>query len=198
MGELAFDETTHTYTIDGLRIANVTEIIAPLGSPMSESLELVFEAAAERGTILHKVLELFLTGDFDIEYPDAYSGYIDAITLFMTENDITPCQIERPVYNEFLHYAGTPDLVCFFNGKTTILDYKFVAQVEKTKVKAQLNAYRLAYESIGIDIEALYVIQFMDTGKYRLYPVAIGDNEFLLCLELYKLKNKKHSRGRID
>lgn len=198
MPELHFNPETHTYTVDGTVIPCVSDIIAILGKPIPEELEAVFEAAAERGTALHKVLEEYLTGNYKYRYPAEYGAYVGGIRLFLMEHFIEPYNIEQPIYNEKLNYAGTPDLVGMFDGELSIIDYKFVSQVDKLKVKAQLNAYRLAYESIGVAIEKLYAVQFLPTGAYRLYPVAVDNTEFTACHALYQAGQRKHGRGIIE
>lgn len=198
MPELVFHNENHIYELDGVKIPSVSEILYPLGDDIEEDLENVFEAAAERGTILHKVIELLLLGETEVEYPSQYESYVDAIRLFLSEHTITPIAIEKPVYHTTMLYGGTPDLLCEFDNFISILDYKFVAQVQKTKVKAQTNGYAKIYYDEGVDIEKLYVVQFLPDGNYRLYPIKVDDTEFDLCYDIYQLKNKKHPRGRIE
>ena len=200
VGPLLFHPESHSYTIEDRPVPSVSEIIAPYGDdiPENSSQALAVEAAAERGTVCHALLESFLKGDADVEYPSSYTAYVQAIQLFLSEHDVLPAAVETPLYSARLGVAGTPDLLCEFDGTLALLDYKFVSQVAKTKVKAQLNAYRLMYEDNGVYVEALYAVQFLPDGAYRLYPVKIDDTEFLTALELHRLKNKKHARGRID
>ena len=51
--ELVFNEAEHKYFVDGVEYPSVSEIIKPLGDDVDEDsdLELVFESAAERGTL---------------------------------------------------------------------------------------------------------------------------------------------------
>ena len=85
-----------------------------------------------------------------------------------------------------------------FDGVLSILDYKFVAQIAKSKVKGQLNGYRIMYNELNVYPEQLLAIQFLKDGTYRIYPVAMDDTEFMLCYQLHQLKNKKTRKGKID
>lgn len=196
---LVFEPVTHTYTVNGQPVPCISDVLAVYGPEADESSEQAqaVEQAAERGTICHAILEQAVHGFFDDEYPDAYEGYVQAIRLFLAEHRIQPIAAELPLYSERLGLAGTPDLLAMFDGQTALLDYKFVAQIAKTKVKAQLNGYRAIYEDNGVFVDALYAVQFLPDGTYRLYPVEQDDTELQAALAVYRLKQKKHPRGCI-
>lgn len=199
--ELFFDPDTHTYTLaDGTILPSITEIVKPLGADFDDVdpyMEQTLEVAAERGTVCHAVLEALINGEEDIEYPAAYEAHIDAVRQFVGEHEIIPIAAEKPVCSPLRGVAGTPDLLCWFDGLLTLLDYKFVSQVAKSKVKAQLNGYNLIYNELGVFPEALKTVQFLP-GTYRIYPTAIDPTEFDLCMEIHRHKNRKHPRGRIE
>ena len=199
--QVTLDSATHTYTLDdGTKLPSVSEIISPLGPDFDAipEMELVIDAAAEPGTVLHKVFELLLSSETDVDCPDAYAGYIAAIRLFLAEHTIVPLAVEQPMYSPTMGVAGTPDLLCEMDDALTLIDYKFVAQMAKTRVKAQLNAYRLMYEEQGVMPDKLLAVQFLPNGLYCLYPVAQDTTEWELCLALHRLKNKKHPKGAIE
>ena len=201
MSELLFYPETHTYTLDGKEIPSVTQLVEIYSTAKVEEdsdLELTFESAAERGTLLHGYLEHRLTdGEAeDYEIPDAYSGYVDAIELFLAEHELEPMLIETPMNCKDC-FAGTPDYIGGFDGDTAILDWKFVSQIQKTKVGAQLNGYRIMAERNDIYIEKLYCVQFLADGQYRLYSVKEYSRTFDLCWDVYQAKNMKHPRGGI-
>lgn len=194
---IVFDEAAHRYTVDGVELPSVTQIVAPLGNDLDEALELTVEAAADRGTTMHAYLAHRLTGGEPdtFELPDVYKGYADAVELFLEEHTIVPLLAETPLAGD--DYAGTPDLVAEYDGTLAVLDYKFMSAVEKSRVGAQLNGYAALCESNGIFPETLYAVQFLPDGDYRVYPVAVDPEAFGLCLQLYRYKKKKHPHGRI-
>ena len=199
---IEFDEATHRYTVDGQAVPSVTQLVAPLGPDLTEDddLELTMEAAADRGVTLHAYLAHRLQGGEaeDFELPGAYQPYAAAVELFLAEHQITPLLIETALPGP--GFAGTPDLVCEFDGGIAILDYKFVSQVAKSKVGAQLGGYRALCEHNGVYVDALYAVQFLPDGTYRLYPADPTQAEvgFTVCRTLYEIKTKKHPRGRIE
>lgn len=204
MSELLFYPETHTYTLDGKEIPSVTQLVEIYSTAKVEEdsdLELTFESAAERGTLLHGYLEHRLTGGEaeDYEIPDAYSGYVEAIELFLSEHELEPMLIETPMYStpDFT-FAGTPDYVGRFDGNLAILDWKFVSQVQKTKVCAQLNGYKILCENNRIYPDTLYCVQFLPNGEYCLYPVNHEHNvAFDIAVQVHILKGIKHPRGGI-
>lgn len=198
---LQFDPAAHQYTVDGTPVPSVTQLVSPLGTDMDEPdplLEGAMDAAADRGITMHDYLAFRLGGGDreDYELPDAYAVYADGVDLFLSEHDIEPLLIEKPLAGD--GFAGTPDLVAVFDGVTTILDYKFVSQVSKSKVAAQLAGYLRLCDANGIYTEELTAVQFLP-GDYRLYPVctAWADKAFATCLTLYTYKHTKHPRGCI-
>lgn len=203
MPEFLFYPETHTYTLDGKEIPSVTQLVEIYSTAKVEEdsdLELTFESAAERGTLLHGYLEHRLTGGEveDYEIPSSYGGYVDAIELFLSEHELEPMLIETQMYStpDFA-FAGTPDYVGEFDDNLAIVDWKFVSQVQKTKVGAQLNGYKILCENNEIYPEKLYCVQFLYSGEYRLYSVGDDGETFGLCCNVYLAKNMKHPRGGI-
>lgn len=201
---LTFNEEWHEYYVDGERVPGVTELVGILGIDYDDDeavMEATIAAATERGITMHGYLEHRLLGGMPEEYelPGEYADYADAVELFLREHSFEPLLIETPMSGELsgVQYAGTPDYVGNFDGGMAILDYKFVSTVAKTKVGAQLNAYSGLCEQNDIDVTDLIAVQFMRDGTYRLYPVLPNARDFLLCVEVWKAKKKKHPRGGI-
>lgn len=197
-----FDPATHTYRVDGVKVPSVTQLVAPLGADYDEPddmTENIIDAATDRGTTLHAYLEHRLYGGSreDFELPDIYEAYADAADLFLAEHEIVPLCVEQPMPGN--GFAGTPDLVCEFDGTAAIVDYKFVSQLAKSKVGAQLAGYRKLCEENGIYVDFLFAVQFLKDGTYRLYPVDGFEARiwFGICVEVHDLKTRKHPRGRI-
>lgn len=201
---LTFDQESHTYFIDEKPVPSVTQLTSIYGTMdvyEDDLMELTYEAAAERGIIMHSYIEHRLDGGdaADFEIPDAYQPYADAVELFLSEHTIEPMLVETALCGEAdgVAFAGTPDFVGEFDGVLSILDWKVVSQVQKTKVGAQLSGYLSLCFCNGIFPERLYCVQFLQDGTYRLYPVFTLSDTFYLCLSVHKEKTKKHPRGVI-
>lgn len=203
MDELIFHADEHRYEQSGETLPSVTRLTGIYGAATGQEddiLTLTLEAAAERGTVLHSYLEHRLSGGEreDFEIPDVYSDYADSADLFLSEHKLEPLLVETPLSGELngVKYAGTPDCVGVFDGELSILDWKFVSQVQKTKVGAQLNGYLRLCGCSGFFPERLYCVQFLKDGTYRLYPVS-ESGSFALCADVWREKHKKHPRGGI-
>ena len=202
--ELAFDAETHTYRLDGELLPSVTQltgIYGPIAVQEGDPMELTVEAAADRGSVLHGYIEHRLNGGGreGYELPDSYAAYADGVDLFLAEHELDPMLVEAPLHGELecVRFAGTPDFVGLFDCVLCILDWKFVAQVQKTKVGAQLNGYLSLCLCNDIFPDALYCVQFLPDGTYRLYPAGTLADSFSLCLSVYREIHKKHPRGGI-
>lgn len=206
MEELIFYPEDHRYELDGKVIPSVTQLTEVLGSyagALDPELELTLEAAAERGSVLHGYIEHRLGGEPREEYemPDEWAPYADAVDLFLAEHTLDPLLVETALWaapEGGTAFAGTPDYVGTFDGTLTVLDWKFVSQVQKSKVGAQLAGYGLLCRENDIFPDRAACVQFLPDGTYRLYPAGgEGDRDFALCRELYRARAKKHPRGGI-
>lgn len=198
---LDFNADRHEYRADGVIVPSVTTVVKPLGRDYTPDDEYAVErisAAAERGTVLHDYIAYRLQGGKrkDYEMPYDYETYADAVDEFLLLNDITPLNIETPMTDGKV--AGTPDLVCEWRGMICILDYKFVRQMDKSKVCGQLGGYAALCEDNGVFVDELYAIQFRP-GEYTVYPVNPEDaaRMWQAALAIYKEKNYKHPSGCI-
>ena len=198
---LAFNADRHEYRADGVIVPSVTTVVKPLGRDYTPADEYAVERiadAAERGTILHDYIAYRLQGGKrkDYEMPHDYEEYADAVDEWLLLNDIVLLNVETMMTDG--EVAGTPDLVCEYNGVTAILDYKFVRQMDKSKVCGQLGGYMALCEANGLYPNALYAIQFRP-GEYTVYPVNPEDAERMwqAALAVYREKNYKHPSGCI-
>lgn len=145
MTDVIYNDTLHTYTVDGKEMKSVTEIA-------TEILGLNFDhckhGAAERGTDIHSELaryfdpaEKFTSSDFTTDAPDLAK-------FLKAEPDM---RTEMIVWNTDLGYAGTIDLLRVNGLKVSdIVDWK-TGKVNKKYCTIQLSLYKLALEFMGYD-----------------------------------------------
>ena len=123
-GALQFDEATHTYTVDGVEYPSVTTILKDAGL-IDTSQPWYTEWHRDRGTQVHKALELFDQGDLDEESLDPeIRPYVDAWEKFLAESRCGIEQIEVRCWNKAKRYAGTIDRVLKWGPGVTICDIK--------------------------------------------------------------------------
>lgn len=199
--EFTFDPDKHEYTLDGRVVPSVTQVVAPLGADyddMDEFTERAVDVATERGVVLHDYIAAKLLGADreDFEMPTDFEEYADAVDAFFAEHDIDPYLVEHPMTDGV--YAGTPDIICEYNGVLAVLDYKFVSNISKSRVCAQLGGYKALCEANNLYPEELYAIQFT-RGDYRVYPVdpETAARMWRAATALWHEKTLKHFRGKI-
>lgn len=198
---IEFNGEKHEYILDGEKIPSVSELINIYSdTETDEYVEAATEYARERGTECHRYLEQMLKGIItdDSEEIEDYYEYYDAIDKFLEEHTIEVIETEQIVTGEIneVKYGGTLDCIGILDGETTLIDWKFVSQVQKYKVGAQINFYREALRQSGIYIEKMKIVQFLP-GKYRIYKVQTNQKGMKLAAEVYKAKKMKQPKGEI-
>lgn len=140
---LVFDKPGHRYTVDGVAIPSVTEILAPLNS-FRFVAPAVLRAAQDLGTAVHLACELDDRGVLDEEtLAPELQGYLAAWRLFRKEHNTHWLLVEAPVFNPQMGYAGTVDRFGFVDTEKTVVDLKSSAALYPS-VGPQLAAYARA------------------------------------------------------
>lgn len=187
---MIFDEDTHTYTLDGIVLPSVTQIIRFITREKQDKApESARELARRRGQLIHEYCQLY---DYDA-LPERIEAevvpYIEGYRKFMRDYRIYSwLYSELPLASAKLGFAGTIDRVGLIDGELAIVDIKNVASVDKKAVAAQLSGYhRLLLDVKGDRAKAFYALQLM-RGDYRLYgtaklplPIEAGSRAFTCC-----------------
>lgn len=127
--KIDFDEEKHEYSVGGIRIPSVSEILAPLSAERYGELNpWMVRAAAAKGTAVHEACELIDYG-FEPEEDAEIDGYLVAYQTFLMEHDIEWENIESIVYycrlpEELPLFCGTIDRFGTIDGLPTIVDIK--------------------------------------------------------------------------
>ena len=201
MNELTFVPETHSYYLDEEQIPSVSELIEPyslLNTDEDSMSQRAIIRAADRGTELHSYLEYLFNDEEPMMYT-AYAPYYRAIDKLLDEHVVEPYFTEQMMWAETdgVKFAGTIDCFADFDGVPTLLDWKFVSSVQKFKVGAQLNFYRMMMEQNGVAPDQMKCIQFLPE-RYRIYTVDASDNGIHTAIQVYKYKKLKHEKGRIQ
>lgn len=182
---LAFDAATHTYTVNGVVIPSVTQVLTSIlgGPPDTHNVR----AAGERGTIVHETVALDLAGDLDEESVDPQvQPYLAAARLFCRECGFKPALWEARLYSAAHKFAGTLD--CYGDG--TVLDWK--AGAKRPQYALQTCAYQILAEESGLPVKRRIVVYLKDTGAYEveLHKNASDRADFLALLRVFRLKER--------
>lgn len=180
--KIDFDEEKHEYSVGGIKIPSVSEILAPLSADRYRDLNpAVLQQAAARGTAIHEATQAIDYGAEPEPNPDL-DGYLAAYMAFLWEHDVEWHMIEQIVYynrteDELPLYAGTVDRYGLVDGVPTVVDIKTYASLttdSQLAASCQTALYRDALEEVASQYIATWVKQnrailhLRKDGTYRL------------------------------
>lgn len=146
------------------------------------------DAAAKRGTEVHKLAEALAHGE-EVDVPEELQGHIDAYLAFMEDFDVEPEVIEAMVVNRKHRYCGTFDFIGTFGGwegKRVLADIKTAKSGVYPENALQLAAYRYAEAYLPLEggdeepmpeVDACAVIHVRADG-YDVIEVDAGPEAF--------------------
>jgi hypothetical protein len=186
---LAFDEASHTYTLDGRKVPSVTQALKSLPNDYAMVDPAVLEQAAGLGRAVHKLIELDLADRLDVNsLDDQLVDYLLQWQAFRATSGFQPILSEARVASSRYRYAGTLDLFGRLNGRLVLIDAKSTAAVPRS-AGPQTAGYELALREsrpdllpIGtfVDRFALHLkrdkwqlVPFRDTADQRVFLSAL-------------------------
>ena len=175
LSELTFDEVSHIYRLDGIEIPSVSRVMEPLKEANYAGIsEKTLRRAADKGTSVHDSIENFVK--FGIEDVDPeFRAYFDAFLQWWIETQPIVVGSEIRIYHKLLRYGGTIDLLCYIDGKLTLIDFKTTYTVSDMSCGVQLEAYAKALESHGINVDQKMILHLKRDGKFK--PISYPAND---------------------
>lgn len=129
----------------------------------------IINQAAEKGTIIHKSIEDFITrgikpkwydypNDVAVALQNAFAGFLGWWqSMNMQYTNIQVLGIEKQLVCPY--YGGTADMLLNMDGKNILFDFKTSSKMHFEKYFAQLAAYKYAFETYeNIKIDGLSVL----------------------------------------
>lgn len=199
---LTFDEATHTYHLGAEKLPSVTTILKPL-STYGDVPTPILDAAAERGTRVHRAVELLCQDRLDwTTVDDELLGYLQGWLAFCDAMRPEIIANEKRTYHPTAKYAGTLDLELILHGKDkaklAVLDVKSCIQVMPT-TGPQTAAYQAAENATRKPIDQIkerYALRLAKDGTFDLIPYAKSPtadwNTFVSCLQVYRFQQQHH------
>ncbi len=178
---LEFDQSTHTYKLDGVKIPSVTEIL-------NELVPIQYKAGdwyLQRGRAVHACAAMIARGEL-FNYDDRIAGQVKAIQKFFDEVKPEILQVEHKVYSKTYRYAGTNDLLCKIGYFKVLVDYKGAVDIIRTSL--QLAGY-----SIGTDIQYGIGIEIKENGSYIMthkIKLKAWERVFLALRTTYQIREE--------
>ncbi|MHB8371034.1 MAG: PD-(D/E)XK nuclease family protein [Leptospirales bacterium] len=187
MSNLIFDAEAHVYTVNGKVLPSVTEILSKLGFIDTKWFT---EESRERGTVVHKICEMYDIGTLDEESVDPrLSGYLEAWKDFSIKMEFVWTHIEHKMASRL--FAGTCDRVGIDRkGKTFLLDIK-TGKYPSMWIGWQLAAYRTLLEAEGIRIDEQASVHLSEDGTFDLQLWEHVPEDWKAIVRTYHLREKK-------
>lgn len=191
---LTFDESTHTYTINGVVVPSVTEVCRFLSYDQKSDRPWLAKAAADRGTRIHAACTLIDYGEEPEETPEI-AGYLKAYRRFLKDYRPEWVGIEYITGNAALGLAGTVDRYgTLYDGRLCILDIKSGAQLHLAPLRAQLTGYQqLLHAERGFSPAHLYGLHLTKEGTYTLREVPCDYELLDACLYMHQAAERKRT-----
>lgn len=199
--ELVFNPQIHRYTLNGLVIPSVTQILelAGIGPDLNSIPAVILENKRQIGEFVHEACEYVDMGSDEQLGWNLADGYVSAYRLFKAEIGFDVTEAELQVYSKRLRYAGTIDRIGTMKDKEILLDIKTTAILDMGYIGPQTAAYEEAYREMTGKKKSLprYGLQLKPDGTYKL--VQCKDKEdfqaFLAALNIYRWRERhgKHT-----
>ena len=153
---VTFNKDTHEYFINNTKAIGVNELLHHFNIGLVDHIpERYLEPARVFGTAGHLMCKFhFLKCLNEKTLDPKLQPYLVGLKKLCKDHEIIPIDIEKPICFETLLVAGTPDLVCLFDGVKSVLDYKFVKKVQKSS-HLSTGGYRYLVNSIVKEPEEL-------------------------------------------
>lgn len=182
---IEFAPAEHTYTIGGRPLISVTQAMKESGLIDTRWFT---EWAAQRGSRIHRAVQLLCEDDLDEESVDFNDRpYLEAYKKFAAEKNWRPFGTELHVWDEGRGFAGTLDGVGDLDRKATIVDYKTGPPTRAVGI--QLTGYAIALKATSGQIaQRLVAVHLKPDGNYRMTSYAFEPTVFLACLTVAQWK----------
>lgn len=188
---LTFDPITHAYTLDGLPVPSVTQILRGAGLIQYDADPATLEYARARGTAVHAACHYLAEGDLDERtVAPEISPYVDAYRRFLAESDFVCRHIEARVYSRVHRYAGTLDRAGTIGEHSVLLDLK--TGPPESWTGAQLAGYEIALrECEGVTVDSRFSLHLKADGRYSIqeYHAPQVHRHFLAALAAWRKTN---------
>jgi hypothetical protein len=149
------------------------------------------DAAADRGTTIHRVLELWAT-EREVpniaDFPSEHHGYVQGLAAWLLQASPMPLMVEQFVVSPAHGYAGRVDFRGLVRGLDTLVDLKTGRTgVPWPEAHVQARAYAMASAECGLGMpERIMIVGVSDAGGFVEAECCAGEEDWLTVLEAYR------------
>ena len=166
----------------------------------AEAANKISMQASRAGTAVHNIAEDYILGvTRDKEINPIALNTFRTIQPYLDENVDEVYGVELRMFSDTLKTAGTTDLICRYNGKNTILDFKTSKRWKKIdEIKTyfmQGAAYaQMAKEHYDFDVERIVILMAVGQGEGAL----VFDEDVNDWLPMTKKYFDLYHKGKIN
>ena len=140
----------------------------------NEAANKISTQASRAGTAVHNIAEDYVLGQLNEKEANPIAlNTFRTIQPQLDQNVDTLYGVELQMYSDELKTAGTADLICTYNGKPTILDFK---TSKRWKKKEEITTYfmqgaayaQMVKEHYDMDIEQIVILMAVGGGEGSL------------------------------
>jgi hypothetical protein len=172
----SFDPEKHEYRLNGVALPSVTTVLKGTGMiDYSMIPQDILQAAAHRGTAVHRALHYYDDGELDeVTLDPMIVPYVEAGKRFYAESRFEVAYVEQRVVDTTHWYAGTLDRTGTFpDGSVAVLDWK-------TGILVPGHGLQLAAYANCLEHPRRYrriAVQLRDDGSYQIHEFPMKDFE---------------------
>ena len=142
----------------------------------AEEANKISSQAARRGTDLHNLMEKYILGDeIDAKkiIPSTLARF-RPVQKCLDDNLQLVYASETPMFSDILRIAGTADLICEWNGKVTVIDFKTSRKRKTadmiTDYFLQATAYSIMFEEhTGIRTPNIVILMISEDQEFQAF-----------------------------
>lgn len=176
---LVFDAKKHEYSVGGVVIPSVTQIIRFLSCDTAAAASPAMrDAAAERGSRIHEACTAFDVDGDGIDVDGDIIGYVRAYAAFLRDYRIREWILfEAPLLSVSVTnlYAGTIDRYGIIDGLPTLVDIKTGSKINMPLHRVQLAGYTRLLRDNEYSVQATAVLHLRKDGSYTYRPQETAD-----------------------
>ena len=192
---MLFNEEKHEYSIAGIVIPSVTQIIKDGGLINLDWIDKeLLESKADLGKKVHTTTEFYDKGTLNVdELHPTLKTYLDGWIKFRTDYNFTPTEIELQLFHSLYRYAGKIDRVGLMSKDLTLLDIKSGTPQKSHAI--QNSAYKGLHDQNkkkSEQIKKRFTIYLSEDGYKVIEDKNPNDwNVFLSCLTISNFLRRK-------
>jgi len=178
-----FDSEKHIYTIKGIQVPSVTQILGK--NPSFDKVDpVILEEARQDGLKMHYEAEMLF------KYQKVIGDFSKLVDGFL-KRKFSKWEIysfEKPMYSEPLGFAGTADLILRYKTQYAIVDWKRSYYGSDLRFALQMAGYKILIQRPGTCTN-FWILTYKDRKEKNVYT-ARAEGYFRALLQAEKIRKK--------